>query len=850
MSDIDKSSILVVDDRPEKLLVFQSILEELGQHLVLARSGREALKRVLEREFAVILLDVNMPTIDGFETAALIRQYKKTTHTPIIFITAYADEMLTARGYSLGAADYILTPVVPEVLRTKVRVFVEIYQMRAQMKRQAEAERAQLVALVEASQEWVAVTDLSGRVSYINPAGRRLLGLEQDTSALPTVISNYYPRSAFDLVQNQAIPTAVRDGVWLGETALLHRNGHEIPVTQTIVAHKDPQGGVQYLLIVARDITERKRAETALFEEKELAQVTLASIGDAVITTDALGRVASLNPMAEQLLGCKHGEALGLHVSEVFTIVDETTQTPLEDPVQYCLRQGTSIHSTDRAVLIRPDTQRLAIDHSAAPIRDQQGDRVGAVLVFRDVTRQRQLARQVFYHATYDALTGIVNRRDFERRLELMLRHAKEHRRRHALCYLDLDQFKLVNDTCGHTAGDTLLRQLAAVLKTRMRERDTLARLGGDEFGVLLGECPLDQALRIAHGLREAIQDFRFTWEDKPFALGVSIGLVPIDYTSGDLQSVLSAADSACYVAKEKGRNRVHVNQPGDHELAQRQGEMQWVARLHQALAEDRFCLYYQPIVPLASAAHAGDRGEILLRLKEPDGQIILPGAFIPAAERYNQIAAIDRWVIRAVLSVLRDQKQPSPLSQYSINISGQSLGDAAFLAFVLEQLEQATIEPSQICFEITETAAIANLTAAMNFISTLKARGCRFALDDFGSGLSSFAYLKTLPVDYLKIDGRFVKDMLDEPTDCAMVEAIHRVGHLMGIKTNAESVENTAILKKLRAIGVDYAQGYGIAKPRPFEDLDFSDPLSPGRGTRGEDDSTHPASPVGGVFM
>jgi diguanylate cyclase (GGDEF)-like protein/PAS domain S-box-containing protein len=765
----------------------------------------------------VILLDVNMPDIDGFETAALIRQHKKTAHTPIIFITAYADEVLTARGYSLGAADYILTPVVPEILRTKVRVFVEIYQMRAQMKRQAEAERAQLVALVEASQEWVAVTDLSGRVSYINPAGRRLLGLEQDTSASPTVISNYYPRSAFDLVQNQAIPTAVRDGVWLGETALLHRNGHEIPVTQTIVAHKDPQGGVQYLLIVARDITERKRAETALFEEKELAQVTLASIGDAVITTDALGRVASLNPMAEQLLGCKHGEALGLHVSEVLTIVDETTQTPLEDPVQYCLRQGTSIHSADRAVLIRPDTQRLAIDHSAAPIRDQQGNRVGAVLVFRDVTRQRELTRQIFYHATHDALTGIVNRREFERRLGLMLRHAKEHQRRHALCYLDLDQFKLVNDTCGHTAGDTLLRQLAAVLRTRMRERDTLARLGGDEFGVLLGECPLDQALRIAHGLREAIQDFRFTWEDKPFALGVSIGLVPIDYTSGDLQSVLSAADSACYVAKEKGRNRVHVNQPGDHELAQRQGEMQWIARLHQALAEDRFCLYYQPIVPLAPAAHAGDHGEILLRLKEPDGQVILPGAFIPAAERYNQITAIDRWVIRAVLSALRDQEQRPPLSQYSINISGQSLGDAAFLAFVVEQVEQATIEPSQICFEITETAAIANLTAAMNFVSTLKAKGCRFALDDFGSGLSSFAYLKTLPVDYLKIDGRFVKDMLDEPIDCAMVEAIHRVGHLMGIKTNAESVENTAILEKLRVIGVDYAQGYGIAKPRPF---------------------------------
>ncbi len=438
-----------------------------------------------------------------------------------------------------------------------------------------------------------------------------------------------------------------------------------------------------------------------------------------------------------------------------------------------------------------------------------------------DVTEARKLSEQLAHQASHDALTGLVNRRAFEQRLQQLLETARAEKIEHVFCYLDLDQFKVINDTCGHTAGDELLRQLGGWLQHQIRGPDTLARLGGDEFGILLERCSVVQATRVTAAVQRAIEEFRFQWGEKSFNIGASIGVVSINEDSEDMAGVLRMADAACYAAKDAGRNRVHVYREDDTELAKRRGEMHWVAVINRALEDNRFVLHCQPFVPLAGGDDERKGYELLIRLQDEEGHLVAPGAFLPAAERYSLASKLDRWVLRTAFEWF--SYHPQELERVlvcSINLSGSSLGDNAFLEFIIRQFDKGVMPPEKICFEITETAAIANLTSATHFIKALKTRGCYFALDDFGSGLSSFAYLKNLPVDFLKIDGMFVKDMVDDPIDFSMVRSINDMGHVMGKKTIAEFVENDAILERLCELGVDYAQGYGIGRPRPIEEM------------------------------
>ncbi len=591
---------------------------------------------------------------------------------------------------------------------------------------------------------------------------------------------------------------------------------------QTQIAEKDL---TQKALQDAKEQLEQRVAERTealalsneiLHQEKELFQVTLASIGDAVITTDSLGKITYLNPIAELFTGWRNSDAHGASLQDIFRIKDVTTQVLIENPLTDCLNKSDKSGRNQECLLVQKDKQECIIDYSVAPILNHKKDVIGAVLTFRDVTEQRKLTQKLAYQAAHDSLTGLLNRDEFENRLNKILTSTRKHDI-HALLYLDLDQFKVINDTCGHNAGDELLRQVTALLHSKLRARDTLARLGGDEFGIILEHCPKNEAVQVANALRELVQNFRFQWQDKTFTIGVSIGLFPITHNNEGLVSALSAADSACFAAKDRGRNRVHIYQSDDNVLQKRSGEMQWLPRIQKAIANQRLCLYFQPIIAISNKNELEEHGEFLLRLRGEHNQLIFPGSFLPSAERYDQMLAIDRWVIEESLKLLKTRSQRRSKNMYAINLSAHALGNEDFLDFVVENLKIHNSDPSSICFEITENVALADLQHVMKFISTLKALGCHFSMDDFGSGLSSFGYLKNIPLDYLKIDGQLVKGILSDPVDRAMVESINHIGHVMGLKTIAEWVENAETLKLLEEIGVDYVQGYELATPYLF---------------------------------
>ncbi len=569
------------------------------------------------------------------------------------------------------------------------------------------------------------------------------------------------------------------------------------------------------IIVVATLLIRRTiNSENNLNKEKDRAVVTLHSIGDGVITTDAHSRIESLNSAAETLTGWDFTEAKNKNINDICRFIQDSDYKEIKNPVDKTLIQLVVIHSNSHDLFMRNDGNEFAVEYTASPIFDINNQITGSVLVFRDVTEMRALSNRLSYQATHDALTGLINRHEFEKRLEQTIADSTRSDEHHILCYIDLDQFKVVNDTCGHVAGDELLKLIASTLREHIRESDLIARLGGDEFGILLKNCHFDKAKDIIKKTKKSINDLRFVWDDKSFNIGLSIGVVRINKHSGNISKILSAADTSCYIAKDEGRNRFHVYENDDDTLIKRQGEMQWVHRINRALENDNFILFYQTIEQLqkTDSFHL----EILIRLQNDDGKIVPPMAFIPAAERYDLMTAIDRWVISNTLKSFKVLDNDFN-GIIAMNTSAQSLSDDKFLDFITSEINKNSIDPSKLCFEITETSAITNLSLAMDFFTALKKIGCKFALDDFGSGLSSFAYLKNMPVDYLKIDGSFIRDIVDDPIDLAFVESINQIGRIMGIKTIAEYVENEQIYNLIKKIGIDYGQGYHLSRPEPL---------------------------------
>lgn len=645
--------------------------------------------------------------------------------------------------------------------------------------------------------------DDRANITYANKSVSMALGYTQDELTCMTV---------FDVDPNVTpeIWGALYANVKAGKVGMIpstnrRKDGTIFPVevTPTNMIFGDQEFGCSVNL----DVSARVAAEKALRESEEKFRVIAETSPVAlIIHRTADGAIMFANRAAEILF---HRSGASMVGSPVMTLIEnEESRQAYSD-----IMTGKETVQGRELMLDSKDgkTRWASLSASAISLNDEQA----VCCVLQDVTEAHDLSLQLSYQAAYDPLTGLVNRREFESRLSRVIKSVGVNGAEHALCFLDLDQFKVINDTCGHIAGDELLRQLGQILKSHIRKSDTLARLGGDEFAALLENCSLSEGRRVANAIREAVQQYRFLWENKSFSVGVSIGLVPIDRPDEDLTEVMRRADTACYQAKENGRNRVHVYHADDAELAQRHGEMQWVSRITSALEQDRLQIWAQKIVSIRNPNDRRVHYELLVRMVDEAGHIVPPGAFLPAAERYNLITRIDRWVIDHTLHWFsRHPDEYEKLKMCSINLSGQSLCNEDLCREIIEYFHAYQLTAEKFCFEITETSAIANLNAATRFMLELRKLGCRFALDDFGSGLSSFAYLKNIPVDFLKIDGLFIRDLETDPIHLALVKSINEVGHVMGKETIAEFVENARILEKLRDLGVDYAQGYGVAKP------------------------------------
>ena len=817
--------ILIVQSTPEDVQLVESVVAsewstQLSQEgpqaatptqIVCAPLLEEALDRLLLEKFNIVLLSRSLS--NNAETEFAARTLKTVANAPVISLAALSsrESSYTASGllHSMNAHSILANALAT---CTSTNRFSQYRGEEAMRQLKASEERYALA--IEGVKDGIWDWDLDLNSVYYSEQWRSMLGLSaRELSSSPHEwFSRVHPDDVHRLERSLEEHLAHRRATFRCEYRIRHARGHYIWVLSRGGALWNIRDEAYRIVGSQIDISYHKRLEQTLAKEKEMAQVVVKSMGDAVITTDAEGHITDFNPEAENLTGWSKRAAKHQPVSQVCRFVDSETHEPIESPSLQALRQGKIVSMNNRAALVSKQGEEIAVNDSTAPIRDKAGDLVGTVLVFRDVSAERGRAQQLAWQALHDPLTGLANRARFVEKLSQVSRKPNAE---HVVCYLDLDHFKVVNDTCGHAAGDELLRQVATLLRTNIRRSDLLARLGGDEFGLIIYDCLPARAHEIACELCEAIQKFRFLWHSKVFSIGVSIGLVPIPREGAPTTRLMSLADAACYAAKNKGRNQVQVYSKENESVMQLSADFEWFSRITQAMENDSFCLYSQEIRP-------GDERkevihEVLLRLTDPITQNVMPPmAFIPPAERYDLMPKLDQWTIRQCFKQLEGVNTPGVL--YSINLSGDTLNDDNFVAFLKQTLNEFHVDPHRICFEITETAAIANLTQVASTILSLKKLGFRFALDDFGSGMSSFVYLKQLPVDYLKIDGSLVAEINRDEVALATLKSINYIGHIMGLTTVAEYVSDADILRTVKSLNIDYWQGFAIAQPRPFQ--------------------------------
>jgi diguanylate cyclase (GGDEF)-like protein/PAS domain S-box-containing protein len=785
------------------------------------------LKLVAANQTLSTMLEYSLEELNGKSLDALLTSSNRLMfHMQVmtmLHIHGYVEEIsILLRGANDKTIPVILNAVRREMGGT---IFTECVVIRVKERQRLEDELFRVKKATEqlpgAIYQFLLSADGSSRFPYISEGVRNVyeLSLLQVQKDALLAFKRLHPDD-LEAVNQGILDSATNLTVWHQQYRVILPKSGIRWLEGTAIPEARADGSTMWNGYV-NDITDRKTLEQKLLNEFERTRVTLSSIGDAVITTNASEEIEYLNPIAEKLTGWTLSDAVGLPMTRVFNIINQHTRLVEKSPITHCLEERAIVGLARDTVLISKDGKEYAVEDSAAPIFSAGEVISGVVMVFRDVTGQRILRQEVERRASHDHLTGLANRAEFDRVLNEMYQSSISSGVSHALCCIDLDQFKVVNDSCGHAAGDEVLKEVSVLLLKTVRTKDLVARLGGDEFALLLEGCDLSAAHRISQQVCDKVAQIRYQHSGNFFRVGASIGVAPLDGRWGNAQEAQKAADGACFAAKDEGRGRVHMYEDFDKSILKERDQAQWIRRLQQAIEENRFELFAQPITSLNNKIDLGLHFEILLRLRESNGDLVSPGFFIPSAERFGLAPQIDRWVVSHVFDWMKIQNdQLDKIHLIAINLSAKSIGDKEFHRFLIDKLDNGQIPTNKISFEITETAAIGNLDIATEFITMLHQRGVKISLDDFGSGMSSFAYLKHLSVDYLKIDGQFVKDMAVDAVDCAMVRSINEIAHLTGKTTIAEFVENIDVLMLLKELVVDYAQGYFIGKPRPIDEI------------------------------